>query len=249
VRGRCCFSVALAAGVLTAAKVGANDEYMNERHVMDSMTEEPWRVFRIMAEFVDGFETMRRVGPAVTVFGSARTLPSDPWYQKAVETGALLAKHGYATITGGGSGIMEAANKGAAEAGGVSVGLNIELPREQKANPYINCPQHFRYFFIRKVCFVKYASGFVLFPGGYGTLDELFESITLIQTDRIARFPVVAMGREHWRGLIDWMAERLGPRGLISPGDLDLLHVTDEPREAVEFIKKHRPAHPPPPLH
>jgi hypothetical protein len=161
----------------------------------------------------------------------------------------LLAKNGYATITGGGPGIMEAANKGAAEAGGVSVGLNIELPHEQKGNPYVNCPLRFRYFFIRKVCFVKYASGFVLFPGGFGTLDELFESITLIQTDRIARFPVVAMGREHWHGLIDWMAERVETKGLIGHGDLDLLHVTDDPREAVEFIKKHRPSHQPPALH
>ncbi|MGD0016964.1 MAG: TIGR00730 family Rossman fold protein [Verrucomicrobiia bacterium] len=221
---------------------------MNER-VMDFTMEEPWRVFRIMAEFVDGFETMSKVGPAVSVFGSARIQSSDPWYQKAVEMGRLLAQNGYATITGGGPGIMEAANKGAAEAGGVSVGLNIELPREQKVNPYVNCPQHFRYFFIRKVCFVKYASGFVLFPGGYGTLDELLESITLIQTDRIARFPVVLIGREHWHGLINWMAERLDARKLISPGDLDLMHVTDEPREAVEFIKKHRPVSPPPALH
>lgn len=215
-----------------------------DKHVLDFTAEEPWRIFRIMAEFVESFEEMSKVGPAVTVFGSARTVHTDPWYAKAHKLGTLLAKHHYAAITGGGPGIMEAVNKGAFEAGGVSVGLNIELPHEQKPNPFINRLLNFRYFFIRKVCFVKYASGFVLFPGGYGTLDELFESITLIQTDRIARFPVVLMGRQHWSGLIDWLDKRVQASGMIEPADLELLHLADEPEEALDFILKHKPATP-----
>ena len=206
------------------------------RNVVDFTSEEPWRVFRIMAEFVDSFEEMSKIGPAVSVFGSARVTYTDPWYEKAEQLGRLLVKNGYAAITGGGPGIMEAANKGAFEAGGISVGLNIELPHEQRPNPYMNRLLNFRYFFIRKVCFVKYASGFVMFPGGYGTLDEFFESITLIQTERIARFPVVLMGRTHWAGLIEWMDERLQTTKLIGPGDLELFHAVDEPQEAVDFI-------------
>jgi uncharacterized protein (TIGR00730 family) len=208
---------------------------MNDE-VIDFTTQEPWRLFRIMAEFVESFEMMSKIGPAVTVFGSARTPYTDPWYQKAEELGGLLVKNRYAAISGGGPGIMEAVNKGAFEAGGISVGLNIELPHEQKPNPYVNRLLNFRYFFIRKVCFVKYASGFVLFPGGYGTLDEFFESITLIQTQRIQHFPLVLMGREHWSGLVDWIRGTLLSHKLIGPGDMDLFHVTDDPREAVEFI-------------
>lgn len=189
-----------------------------------------------MAEFVDSIEEMSKLGPAITVFGSARTPPGDPWYEKAVEMGGWIAKLGYAAITGGGPGIMEAVNKGAAEAGGVSVGLNIELPHEQKPNPYANRPLFFHYFFIRKVCFVKYANGFVLFPGGFGTLDEFSEAITLIQTNRIERFPVVLVGTEYWRGLLDWMKQRMLADKLISPEDLELFHVTDNVREAIEII-------------
>jgi hypothetical protein len=207
----------------------------------DFTSQDPWRIFRIMAEFVDSFETMNKIGPAVTVFGSARTKPCDLWYEKAEETARLLAGHQYAVITGGGPGIMEAANKGAASAGGVSVGLNIELPHEQKPNPFQNRLLNFRYFFIRKVCFVKYASGFVLFPGGYGTLDELFESLTLIQTERITRFPVVLVGKSYWTGLVDWMRDHLERDGLISPGDLGLFHVTDDPADAVNFIRRYDP--------
>jgi hypothetical protein len=209
---------------------------MNGNEVIDFTTQEPWRLFRIMAEFVDSFEDMSKVGPAVTVFGSARIPATDPWYAKAEELGRRLAENGYAAISGGGPGIMEAVNKGATDAGGKSVGLNVELPHEQKPNVYQNLALHFHYFFIRKVCFVKYASGFVMFPGGFGTLDEFFESITLIQTERITRFPVVLMGREHWGGLVDWMEQRLRGTGMVGPDDLDLFHVTDEPREAVEFI-------------
>jgi uncharacterized protein (TIGR00730 family) len=202
----------------------------------DFTNQDPWRIFRIMAEFVDSFEEMSKIGPAITVFGSARTPPSDPWYQKAVEMGALIAKLGYAAITGGGPGIMEAVNKGAAEAGGISVGLNIELPHEQKPNPFANRAIDFHYFFIRKVCFVKYANGFVLFPGGYGTLDECSEALTLIQTNRIERFPVVLVGREYWSGLVDWMRQRMLAGQLISHEDLDLFHLTDDAREAIEII-------------
>ncbi|MBM3859480.1 MAG: TIGR00730 family Rossman fold protein [Verrucomicrobia bacterium] len=198
--------------------------------------QDPWRVFRIMAEVVDSFEEMSKLGPAITVFGSARTPPGDPWYEKAVEMGAWIAKLGYAAITGGGPGIMEAVNKGAAEAGGISVGLNIQLPHEQKPNPYANRQLNFHYFFIRKLCFVKYANGFVLFPGGYGTLDEFTEAITLIQTDRIAKFPVVLVGSDYWSGLVDWLHNRMLANGLVSKEDLSLFHVTDDVRHAIEII-------------
>lgn len=205
-------------------------------NVIDFTTQEPWRLFRIMAEFVDSFEQMHKIGPAVTVFGSARMPASDPYYQKAEQVGRLLAQEGYAAITGGGPGIMEAVNKGAYEAGGVSVGLNIELPHEQIPNRYQNRQLHFHYFFIRKVCFVKYASGFIMFPGGFGTLDELFEALTLIQTERIPKFPVALVGREHWSGLIGWLGQRLQHRGLIGADDLDLFRIVEEPAEAVDFV-------------
>jgi uncharacterized protein (TIGR00730 family) len=207
-----------------------------DKDVLDFTAQEPWRMFRIMAEFVDSFEVMSEIGPAVSVFGSARVPYTDPWYEKGDQLGRLLVKSGYAAITGGGPGIMEAVNKGAYEAGGTSVGLNIELPHEQKPNQYINRLLSFRYFFIRKVCFVKYASGFVLFPGGFGTLDEFFEAITLIQTERIARFPVVLMGHEYWNGLIGWMHDRLQKPGMIGPGDLELFRLTDDPQEALDSI-------------
>ena len=202
-------------------------------------------MFRIMAEFVDSFEQLSKIGPAVTVFGSARMPESDPWFAKAERVGQLLGQEGYAAISGGGPGIMEAVNKGAFQAGGVSVGLNIELPHEQTPNPYQNRQLFFRYFFIRKVCFVKYATGFIMFPGGFGTLDELYESITLIQTERIGRFPVVLMGREHWGGLLDWMDRQLRATRLISNNDMQLFTVCDEPEEAVAFIKAHDPARQP----
>ena len=214
------------------------------QNVIDFTTQEPWRLFRIMAEFVESFEELSKIGPAVSVFGSARLPVSDPWYAKAEAVGRLLVEAGYATISGGGPGIMEAVNKGAFEAGGLSVGLNIELPHEQTPNRYQDRQLFFRYFFIRKVCFVKYASGFVMFPGGFGTLDELFESITLIQTERIARFPVALMGREYWSGLIDWMDQRLRATQLIGTNDLQLFKICDEPAEAVEFIRAHDPSRP-----
>ena len=198
--------------------------------------EDPWRIFRIMAEFVDSFETLSQVGPSVTVFGSARMTPKNPYYQAAVELARGLAKNSLAIITGGGPGIMEAANRGAALAKGKSVGLNIELPHEQKGNRYANLPIHFHYFFSRKVCFVKYSIGFVFMPGGFGTLDEFYEVLTLVQTQRIPEFPLILFGRKHWQGLLDWMKKTLEPSEFISPGDLDLFKLVDHPQEAIDII-------------
>ena len=212
--------------------------------------EDPWRIFRIMAEFVDSFETLSQVGPAVTIFGSARATRSDPCYRAAVALGRELAKNDFAVITGGGPGIMEAANKGAAEGKGKSVGLNIELPFEQKSNRYANVPIHFHYFFSRKVCFVKYSNGFVFLPGGFGTLDEFFEVITLVQTQRIPRFPVILFGRSYWKGLLQWMKSVLESREFISPDDLELVTVTDDVQESIDLLVDYRrrisiPGHPP----
>jgi len=199
--------------------------------------EEAWRVFRIMAEFVEGFEILGKIEKAVTVWGSARVKRSDEWYRKAVKTGKLLARKGYTVITGGGPGIMEAANRGATEAGGNSIGLNIELPKEQKPNPYIKTLISFRYFFTRKVMFVKYAKAFVIFPGGFGTLDEFTEAITLIQTERIHKFPVILFDRNYWSGLIEWMKENQLKRGYISSDDLLIFSTVDEPEEAIQQIQ------------
>jgi hypothetical protein len=202
------------------------------------MMEDPWRIFRIMAEFVDGFEELKDIGPAVSIFGSARIHNAHCFYNAAEKTAELLAKAGYAVITGGGPSIMEASNKGAAKAGGQSIGLNIDLPTEQKPNPYINHLIRFHYFFCRKVCFVKYAKAFVIFPGGYGTLDELSESIALIQTGRMDKFPVVLYGSKYWKGLLDWFKGSVLEEGCISPGDLDIIQTVDEPEEVVRIIKK-----------
>lgn len=199
--------------------------------------EDPWRIFRIMAEFVDSFETMSKVGPAVTVFGSARLKPTDPCYKLTVELGRQLAKHKIATITGGGPGLMEAANKGAKMGRGKSVGLNIELPHEQFGNRFVNVPVHFHYFFARKVCFVKYSMAFVFVPGGFGTLDELSEVATLVQTGRIPKFPMILIGKKFWSGLLAWMKEQMQERRqLISPGDLDLFHIVETPAQAMKII-------------
>ncbi|MCM8771659.1 MAG: TIGR00730 family Rossman fold protein [Candidatus Omnitrophica bacterium] len=199
--------------------------------------EEAWRIFRIMAEFVDGFEMLEKVKKAVTIWGSARIKPGDEWYEKAVITAKLLAEKGYTIITGGGPGIMEAGNKGATLAGGESIGLNIELPEEQKPNPYIKTLVSFRYFFTRKVMFVKYAKGFVIFPGGFGTLDEFTEAITLIQTKRVHRFPVVLMDKNYWQGFISWMENILLKRGYIDKEDLKIFEIVNEPEDAVRVIE------------
>jgi len=201
--------------------------------------DDPWRIFRIMAEFVDSFETMSTVGPAVTVFGSARTKPSDPYYKATVALGRKQAKHKFAVVTGGGPGIMEAANRGATRGKGKSVGLNIELPMEQNPNSYANVPIDFHYFFARKVCFVKYSSGFVYMPGGFGTLDEFFEVITLVQTEKIAPCPLILFGKTYWRGIIRWMKNTLEQGGFIGPDDLSLTHLTDDVDEAVEIVLQH----------
>lgn len=202
--------------------------------------EDPWRVLRIMGEFVASFETLSHVGPAVTVFGSARTRRQDRYYQATVELGRKLAAQNIPVITGGGPGIMEAANKGAAQAGGKSVGLNIELPHEQKGNAFANVPVHFHYFFARKVCFAKYSLAFVYMPGGFGTLDELFEVLTLVQTERIPKFPLILFGKKHWGGLLKWMRAELRERNkFIAAHDLELLTVTDDVDEAVAIIHEY----------
>jgi len=205
--------------------------------IAESPVKDLWRLFRIMAEFTEGFQELSSVGPAVSIFGSARAKCTERYYKMAEVTARKLAMEGFAIITGGGSGIMEAANKGAAEAGGQSIGLNIELPMEQVPNKYQNISLHFRYFFCRKVMFLKYAHGFIVFPGGYGTMDEFFESLVLIQTLRQASFPVILMGSEYWEGLVRWLEEKmLKKHGYISPGDLNVFTVVDEPDEAVKII-------------
>ena len=211
----------------------------NRRRVRaDLNMEDPWRVFRIMAEFVDGFDVLGKIGPAVTVFGSARTKKTSPLYKEVEKTAYLLAKEGYAVITGGGPGVMEAANKGAIAAKGESVGLNIELPFEQVPNKYISTLVSFHYFFCRKVMFLKYASAFVIFPGGYGTLDEFTESITLIQTKRMEGFPVILYGSQYWKGFLDWLRSVVLKDQCINDEDLDIFQVVDKPEDVVAVIRK-----------
>jgi len=199
---------------------------------------ESWRLFKIMGEFVEGVEGLHDLGPAVSIFGSARTRPDDPQYKKAQVIAALLVKNGFGVITGGGGGIMEAANKGAAEAGGTSVGLNIRLPFEQKPNPYATHQMEFNYFFIRKVMFIKYAAAYVVMPGGFGTMDELFEVVTLVQTRRIRPFPIIMVGTDYWEGLLAWIRSQLLEQSLISPTDMDIIEVMDDPEEIVSTVRK-----------
>jgi uncharacterized protein (TIGR00730 family) len=202
---------------------------------------DPWRVLRIQAEFVEGFGTLAELGPAVSVFGSARTRPNQPMYAAAEQLAGKLAAAGLAVITGGGPGIMEAANKGAAEAGGVSVGLGIELPFESGLNQYVNLGINFRYFFARKTMFVKYAQGFIVMPGGFGTFDELFEALTLVQTRKVTEFPVVLFGQAYWQGLIDWVRDSALAEGNVSAGDVDMLPVTDSIDDAVAMMLSNQP--------
>lgn len=215
-------------------------QYLN-RHMRgrDLFDEDSWRVFRIMSEFVDGFELMSKIGPAVTVFGSARAKTGSREYQLARVIAAKLAKAGFAVITGGGPGIMEAANRGAFEAGGLSVGLNIELPEEQRVNPYVNLPLGFRYFFVRKVMFIKYASAAVIMPGGMGTMDECFELMTLIQTEKVRPFPVILVGGDYWRTLQKWMESQMIQRGMLAARELKLFRILDDPEAIVREIKRH----------
>jgi len=209
----------------------------DRRPSSDDFRNDSWRIFRIMAEFVEGFEVMGAVGPAVSIFGSARTRPDDPFYKAAEETARLLAKAKLAVITGGGPGIMEAGNKGAFEAGGKSVGLNITLPQEQEGNRYQTVKLDFHYFYARKVMFTKYSSAFICFPGGYGTMDELFEVLTLIQTLKVEPFPVVLYGSKYWEGLVRWLREQLLP-GFMDREDIDVFRVVDKPADAVRVVRE-----------
>jgi uncharacterized protein (TIGR00730 family) len=199
-------------------------------------TLDPWRILRIQSEYVQAFDAMSEIAHAVCFFGSAKVNENDPDYKMAVEMAEIVAKNGIAVISGGGPGIMEAANLGASKAGGVSIGCNIELPKEQDINPYVNLPVNFRYFFCRKTTFVKYSQGFILFPGGYGTLDELFEALTLIQTKKISNFPVILMNSKYWLGLVEWMKEQLHAQDKIADGDLDFIRIFDDPKEASEYL-------------
>lgn len=205
----------------------------------DRVSKDSWRMFRIMGEFVEGFDALSDLGPAVSFFGSARVSDDHPMYQKCVETARLIGEAGFNVITGGGPGMMQAANQGAHEAGVVSVGCNIELPFEQHVNPYVDLEIDFRYFFVRKTMFVKYAQAFVIFPGGYGTLDELFESLTLIQTGKVRDFPVVLVGTEYWSGLMEWLRSTVAAQGMVGPDGLDLLFCTDSPQEVADYVVQH----------
>ena len=210
-----------------------------KQYVVDALSiEESWRIFRIMAEFVEAIEELSQLGYAVSIFGSSRVTPEDEYYKKAVYLARRLVEKGFAVITGGGPGIMEAANRGAAEGGGKSVGMNIRLPFEQKPNPYANIRIEYKYFFVRKVMFVKYAMAYVVMPGGFGTMDELFEAVTLIQTKRIKAFPVILMGSDYWNGLLDWVRATMLSEGKIQPEDMELLQVMDDPDQVVKHIQK-----------
>jgi hypothetical protein len=213
---------------------------MEERqYLVDALSiEESWRIFRIMAEFVEAIDALSKLKNAVSIFGSARVVPEDPYYQKTEKLARHLVQKGFSVITGGGPGIMEAANKGAAEAGGKSVGMNIRLPFEQKPNAYANISIDYKYFFIRKVMFVKYAVAYVILPGGFGTMDELFEALTLIQTRRIKSFPVILMGSEYWKGLLDWLKKSMVRNNMIMPEDLRFISIIDDPDEVVRHIQK-----------
>ncbi|AGL20795.1 TIGR00730 family Rossman fold protein [Actinoplanes sp. N902-109] len=214
----------------------ADEKLLDSHHRGEWKTKDAWRALRILSEFVEGFDTLADLPPAVSVFGSARSRPDSPECELAADLGAALAEAGYAVITGGGPGVMEAANRGATEAGGMSVGLGIELPFEQGLNSWVDIGIDFRYFFVRKTMFVKYAQAFVVLPGGFGTLDELFEAITLVQTRKVTRFPVVLMGVDYWGGLLDWIKQRLLTEGKVGPDDMELIMLTDNVEEAVQYI-------------
>ncbi|HET7691004.1 MAG TPA: TIGR00730 family Rossman fold protein [Nocardioidaceae bacterium] len=216
---------------------GTTDQrLLDSRGPTDWVHTDPWRVMRIQSEFVEGFGTLAELGPAISVFGSARTKPTDPFYETGIRVGRALSEAGFAVITGGGPGAMEAANRGAREAGGTSVGLGIELPFEQGMNQYVDLGVHFRYFFARKTMFVKYAQGFIVLPGGFGTFDELFEAVTLVQTQKVTSFPIVLMGSAYWGGLLSWLRDTVLADGKVNAADLDLLQLTDDVHEAVHIM-------------
>lgn len=225
--------------MLQGGASATEDEKLLERRPTPTFLEtDPWRALRILSEFVEGFDAMARVGPAVTMFGSARTQREDPIYELARTIARRIAEAGYAVITGGGPGAMEAANRGCREGGGLSVGCNIELPHEQGTNAYVDLAVEFRYFFARKVMFVKYADAFVILPGGFGTLDELFEALTLIQTRKVRNFPVVLVGTSYWAGLLNWTRDTVLAEGKIDKADLELLQLTDDPDEVVHIVRE-----------
>ncbi len=214
----------------------ADQRLLASRGAVDWVHTDPWRVLRIQSEFVEGFGTLAELGPAISIFGSARVQPDHPTYGIAEKIAALLVHRGFAVITGGGPGVMEAANKGAAEADGTSVGLGIELPFEAGLNDYVTLGINFRYFFARKTMFVKYSQGFVVLPGGFGTFDELFEALTLVQTQKVTSFPVVLFGSDYWRGLLDWLTDTVLPEGNIKPADIEMLQITDDIEEAIQIM-------------
>jgi uncharacterized protein (TIGR00730 family) len=232
---------------------GTADEHLLQRQDTTFLHTDPWRIHRITAEFVEGFDRLADVGLAVALFGSARTRPDEPAYEAARETAAQLVAAGFGVITGGGPGIMEAANRGAAEAGGVSIGCNIELPHEQHGNTWANLSMEFRYFFVRKTMFVKYSEAFVVFPGGFGTLDELFEAVTLVQTGKIHRFPVVLYGSDYWGGLVDWLRASVVAAGNVAADELEMVQVADSPAQVAQIVRDctsgacGHPHHPPAP--
>src|SRR6202453_4146357 len=219
-------------------KTTTDQRLLDRRGPSDWVHTDPWRVMRIQAEFVEGFGLLAELGPAVSVFGSARVPPGSPDYEKSERVGAELAHDGYAVITGGGPGVMEAANKGAVEASGVSVGLGIELPLEMGLNDYVEMGLEFRYFFVRKTCFIKYSQAFVVLPGGFGTMDELFEAVTLVATGKITKFPIVLVGRAYWNGLLSWLKDTMLARANIGPAELALISLADEPDEVVAIIRE-----------
>jgi len=223
-------------GRVTTTTVTGRTEDLSLLERAPAAADESWRALRILSEFVDGFDALKSVPPAITVFGSARVTEADPMYAAASAFGAAAARAGFAVITGGGPGIMEAANRGCHDAGGISIGCNIELPYEQKLNPYVDLGIDFRYFFVRKTMFVKYAEGFVVFPGGFGTLDELFESLTLVQTGKVMHFPVVLIGSSYWSGLDDWLHDRVLAEGKVGEEDLAIFRVCDTPEDALAHI-------------
>jgi len=223
---------------LTSEQTSRDDHAFERALNFDFTITDPWRVLRIMSEFVNGFDALAHIPASVTIFGSARTKPGDPTYEATVETARLLARAGFGVITGGGPGVMEAGNKGAQDGGNLSIGCNIELPFEQFSNPYLDISLDFSYFFVRKTMFIKYSSAFIIFPGGFGTMDELFEALTLIQTQKVSHFPVILFDSKYWSGLVNWMRDTMLTHGNISPQDLDLLYISDDPQEICHLVTK-----------
>jgi uncharacterized protein (TIGR00730 family) len=238
--GRVVVRPAVADKLHPSARATEDERFLERPKRPEFLDSDPWRALRILSEFVEGFDALAALGPAVAVFGSARTAPGSPNYELARDVGRGLAKAGFAVITGGGPGVMEAANRGCQEGGGISVGCNIELPHEQALNPYVDLGVEFRYFFARKTMFVKYSDAFVILPGGFGTMDELYEALTLIQTGKIRHFPVILVGTAYWQGMLDWLRTVMLEEAAIGPGDYELLKLTDDPDDVVRMVQESR---------